>query len=183
MFAINRLFLPVVLISAGLLASCATDVAQPDAVVRPLAPEQKAALRVADVSAETHEGVTMPKFQIDRLVELVKSELAAQLQQSAAVSASPTVMVKMIITEYDEGNAFARFMLAGLGQIRLGADVIFVNATSGEELARYKVSKQFAFGGIYGVSTRMEDVEEGFAKSVVAILQDKKAELGFNKIG
>jgi hypothetical protein len=182
MLTVNRLFLPAVLLFAALLAACATDVAQPDAIVRPLAPEQKAALRVADVSAEAQQGVTMPKFQIDRLVELVKSKLAAQWQQSAPPSATPTVKVKMIITEYDEGSAVARFFLAGLGQIRLGADVVFVDARSGDELARYKLSKQFAFGGIYGVATRMEDVEEGFANSVAAILQEKKAELGFSEI-
>ena len=68
-------------------------------------------------------------------------------------------------------------MLAGLGQIRLGGDVVFVDIRSGQEIGRYKLSKQFAFGGMYGATTRMEDVEAGFAKSVVELLREKKAEI------
>jgi len=36
------------------------------------------------------------------------------------------------------------------------------------------VSKQFAFGGVYGASTKIEDVEEGFTRSVAEILREKK---------
>ena len=81
--------------------------------------------------------------------------------------------MKIVFTQYDRGNAFARFMIAGAGQIRIDADVMIVDAGNGQLVAQYQVSKQFAFGGVLGASTRIEDVEEGFTKSVAEILRDK----------
>jgi hypothetical protein len=83
--------------------------------------------------------------------------------------------LKIVFTQYDDGNAFARFMLAGLGQIHIDGDVIFIDASSGQQLGAYKISKDFSFGGIYGGVTRIEDVEKGFAKSVAAILDNQQA--------
>ena len=182
MFPTNRIFVRFMLLLAlAGLTACASSVASPDEVVRALTPEQKSTLHVADVSGEVQPGVAMPQFQVDRVIQLVKADFSGELPQTVVVASAggslpaATAKIKIVFTQYDEGNAFARFMLAGLGQIKLGADVIFIDAASGQELGRYKVSKQFAFGGLYGVATRMEDVEEGFAKSVVEILREKKA--------
>ena len=89
-------------------------------------------------------------------------------------SPPPGTKIKIVITQYDEGNRFARFMLIGLGQIHLEGDVVFIDATDEKEVGRYKVSKDFAFGGIYGGITGMEDVEKGFAKSVAQIVTNKQ---------
>jgi hypothetical protein len=72
--------------------------------------------------------------------------------------------------EYDEGNAFARFMLAGLGQMRIAADVTLEDRARGVSLGTYDVSKTFAWGGVYGAATKLTDIEEGFADAVVAVL-------------
>jgi uncharacterized protein DUF4410 len=85
--------------------------------------------------------------------------------------------VKIVFTQYDDGNAFARFMLMGLGQIHIDGNVIFTDAASGRQIAEYKISKDFAFGGIYGGTTRIEDVEKGFARSVAAILDTQQSSL------
>ena len=61
--------------------------------------------------------------------------------------------------------------MAGLGQIRLEGDVTILDPATGQVTGRYKVEKQFAFGGIYGAATSMQDVEKGFAKSVVALFK------------
>ena len=62
-------------------------------------------------------------------------------------------------------------MQAGLGQIHIAANVQLIDATSGNVTASYVVKKTFAWGGIYGGSTSIEDVETGFAASVVAIFK------------
>jgi hypothetical protein len=159
------------------LAACAGDASAP-LVMQPLPPEQKMNMRVADVSAEPAQGVAMTPGDLDRIVQRVKAEMAAKyplaLQRPDAQDPAPSTKMKMVFTRYDEGNAFARFMLAGLGQIYIDADVIFVDASNGQALANYKVSKQFAFGGLVGGTTRIEDVEKGFAKSVVEILKPDK---------
>ncbi len=71
------------------------------------------------------------------------------------------------ITNYDEGNAFARAMLAGLGQIHIDGDFVLNHMSAGNEsVAEFTIQKTFAWGGIYGASTRIEDVEPAFAEGV-----------------
>ena len=182
MFSTNRIITRLAFLSAlAALSACASSATGPDEVMHALAPEQIASLRVVDISGEIQPGIAMPQFQLDRVVQLVKTHMSGELPQTMGAAgtdgASHKTKIKMVFTDYDEGNAFARFMLAGLGQIKLGAEIVFVDAVTGQELGRYKLSKQFAFGGAYGLATRMEDVEEGFAKSVVEILREKKAEI------
>ena len=63
-------------------------------------------------------------------------------------------------------------MIAGLGQIRIGADVLLIEPANNQTVGEFEVSKDFAFGGIYGGTTRIEDVEDGFARSVAAIFKE-----------
>src|SRR5690606_28290192 len=95
-------------------------------------------------------------------------------EMMAAEGETAPVTMKVVFTEYDDGNAFARAMLAGLGQIEIEADVFLIDI-EGKTLAQYEVSKTFAFGGIYGASTSIEDVEVGFIKSVVEIVKEQRA--------
>jgi hypothetical protein len=115
-------------------------------------------------------------FELDRIVGRVKAELA--LPGSGIVQADksslPAVRVKLVITQYDKGNAFARFTLAGLGQIMIGGDVIVVDESTGQSIGTYHVLRRFAFGGKYGAETTIEDVEFGFAASVAAVLKPKR---------
>jgi len=77
--------------------------------------------------------------------------------------------MKIHFTRFDRGNAFARAMLIGLGQIVIEATVSLQDA-QGTTVAQYKVSKDFAIGGVVGATTSVDDVEEGFAKSVAAVV-------------
>lgn len=119
----------------------------------------------------------MTRAEMDRIVQRVNAEISAQnpnaIIQTNAADASSAAKVKIIFTQYDEGNAAARFVLAGLGQIRIDADVIFVDGSNGQKIGQYQVSKQFALGGLVGGTTRIEDVEKGFAKSVAEILRNQ----------
>ena len=153
-----------------LLAGCAESVAPPVAV-QSMAPEQRSAVQVTDVKAEAVPGVIMTPMDLERLAELSKANILAVTGSHPDGNA---VTVKIVFTEYDKGNAFARFMLAGLGQIRISADVSVTENASGHLLGQYQVSKDFAFGGIYGASTRIEDVEEGFVKSVAEIFRSAR---------
>jgi len=78
------------------------------------------------------------------------------------------------IKRYDEGNAFARVMLAGLGQMHIDATVTLKDMETKEQLAKYDVNKTFAWGGIYGGVTRITDLEDGFGKAVAASMSGKK---------
>ena len=88
-----------------------------------------------------------------------------------AGSDDQTKTMNIVFTQYDEGNAAARFFLAGLGQIRIDADVSLLTPATGATVATYKVSKDFSFGGLYGGTTNIHDVEKGFARSVAVIVK------------
>ncbi len=116
----------------------------------------------------------MQSYDLERVRQLVQDDLAAAYADrvvAAGAHAPGEVKVDMNFTAYDPGNAFARFMLAGLGQIHIAATVRLIDVTSGNVVASYSVAKTFAWGGVYGGSTTIEDVEDGFAESVVAVFK------------
>jgi hypothetical protein len=159
------------LVALVLLAGCAGDVAKP-AALQALSPTQQATIRTTSVSAEAGASVQLASYDLDRIVQHVQSEMAKiELGRAQGVNGSNAAKIKLVMTEYDKGNAFANAMASGLGQIKIAADVIFLDDLSGQEIARYQVSREFAFGGIYGDTTIMADVAEGFAKSIADILK------------
>jgi hypothetical protein len=138
--------------------------------------EQKSTIRISDVTSEAGPGVVLASYELERINMQVKSQLAALTPNPIVAAGDPSgadaLKMKLVFTRYDRGNAFARAMLAGLGQIKIDADAFLIDRT-GATVAKYKISKVFAFGGLYGASTRAEDVEEGFAKSVAEIFKNK----------
>lgn len=77
------------------------------------------------------------------------------------------LLLHVRFTIYDEGSRFARFMLAGLGSMQIHADVEIKDAMSGNILSGGEAGKTFAWGGVYGAVTGIEDLETDFAKEVV----------------
>ena len=169
-----RISAAIALIVMGIaLSGCAGDVARPVSV-QALDQQQRMAIRLADVSAETKSGVVMTPMDLERISERVKAELAA-LSPSVMVPANTpadasAARMKLVFTRYERGSAAARALLIGLGQIRIDADVMLVDA-GGQTIGQYQVAKQFALGGIAGAATTPQDVEEGFAKSVAEIFR------------
>jgi hypothetical protein len=131
--------------------------------------------KVAFATSAGGDATPMSELDRDRIVRLVATKLVqrAPARFTDLAAASPdaeTLKVTIAFTRYDEGNAFARFMLAGLGQIRINADVTLEDAVRAVPLGRYEVTKTFAWGGIYGASTGIRDVEEGFADAVANVV-------------
>ena len=115
----------------------------------------------------------------ERLVNTIVRKIQVSNRFKDIDSATPslnTLFVSVHVTNYDEGNAFLRFLLAGLGQMHIDGEVILEDRNKPDPLARYEVNKTFAWGGFYGLQTTLEHVEEGFAESVVNILLEMKAE-------
>lgn len=164
----------VLLGMAAILAGCADSVSKPVPVMA-LSPEKKSEIRIQDVTAEAVTGVRMTQYDLDRISGKLKGELQMQAADMMAREGEPNPSsMKVVFTKYDAGNAFARAMLAGLGQIKIDANVFLLDQ-EGATLAQYEVSKNFAFGGIYGAATSIEDVEVGFIKSVVEIVKQNKS--------
>jgi hypothetical protein len=157
---------------AAALAGCASSVSAPTPV-QSLSAEQKASLHLSDFSADAANGVEMGDTDFDNVCQKVRAYVQ---QEAPTVLAGPagaaTYKMKIHFTRFDRGNAFARFMLIGLGQIRIEGTVDLVDA-GGASVAEYKVSKDFAIGGVVGATTSVDDVEDGFAKSVAEIVRSK----------
>jgi hypothetical protein len=163
------------LLLCATLAGCAGSVSTPTLSGAPAATFNAATVPIGPVSAVAAAGVPMENYDLERVTQLVQNDLAAAYPTRVVlVGATATpgeVRVAMTFTTFDQGNAFARAMLAGLGQIHIAANVQLLDATSGAAVASYTVTKTFAWGGLYGGTTTIEDVEKGFAASVAVIFK------------
>jgi hypothetical protein len=136
---------------------------------------RKDALSNLILETKANPDVTIQNVDSQRIVEKVLSRIKEKAPTRFAQVNPPhpnqdTLRAVINITRYDQGNAFARFMLAGLGQIHIDADVTLQEEAAQSLLGTYEVTKTFAWGGYYGMSTKITDVEEGFAESVAAVI-------------
>jgi len=168
-------FLPLLLLTALVSGGCATS---PGAVsaIAPLKPGMN--LGTYSSLAVEVEGVELTPVDKERIririVDAIMKEAPTRFKHiNVPTPEPPTLRASVTVTNYDKGNAFARFMLAGLGQIHIGAEVALRDQGTGDELGRFQVNKTFAWGGIYGAVTRVEDVEDGFAGAVANVLLSK----------
>ena len=116
------------------------------------------------------------KARILKLIEInMKKEGPTRFKSVNSATAQDNVLLATVnIKAYEKGNAFARAMLAGLGQMHIDAEIGLSDTQTNERLAAYEVNKRFAWGGLYGGVTRIEDIEDGFAQAVVDAILDKK---------
>jgi hypothetical protein len=109
-----------------------------------------------------------------RLTDLIAKHVQADSPERFRTINQPgapsPVEAQITIKTYDKGHAFARAMLASLGQMHIDADVVLRDPRSGTTFATYDVDKTFAWGGIYGASTSITDIEDGVAQSVAAAI-------------
>ncbi|SEM10855.1 protein of unknown function [Syntrophus gentianae] len=129
----------------------------------------------ANVKLSALEGVVLSEIARQRLETRIREAINSKKKNVQCTRPDKrSFNLESKITQYDEGNAFARAMLAGLGQIHIGGDFILMRlAEAGNEsVADFTLKKTFAWGGIYGASVRVEDIEvtfaEGIAETIVA---------------
>jgi hypothetical protein len=164
--------LPLLLLVAWISGGCATS---PGAVssIAPL--KQGVNLSTYSSLAVEVEGAQLTPVDKERIririVEAIRKQDATRFKDiNSPTPVPPTLRASVTVTNYDKGNTFARFMLAGLGQIHIDAQVTLRDQDTEDELGRFQVNKTFAWGGIYGAITRVEDVEDGFAGAVANVL-------------
>jgi hypothetical protein len=150
------------------LAGCAGSISAPTAVA-PLTTVQKGDLRISDITADAANGLPMSDGDFGLISQKVRGYINAA-RPSVFADQNGALKMKIHFTKFNRGNAFARAMLIGLGQIVIEADVTLEDA-SGKTVAVYKVSKDFAIGGLVGATTTVDDVEDGFAKSVAEVVK------------
>jgi hypothetical protein len=166
-----------ILITAGLLA---TGCASTQGTIKAMSPPN-----IGLASPNSYTGLmitTTTKYGLAKLtdadrarivaivIEKVKEKAPARFAAFNPPSGPDVLHATIAFHAYDEGNAFARFMLAGLGQMHIAADVLLEDRTKAMQIGRYQVTKTFAWGGLYGGMTKLTDLEPGFAEAVAAVL-------------
>ena len=154
---------------AAMLAGCAGSVSAP-ITVQAMSAEQKAALKIADISTDADGSLKSSEGEFGFIAQKVRAHIDAEKPGVIAAGAPGALHMKIHFTAFDRGDTLARGMLIGMGQIRIAATVSLVDA-SGATAAVYQVSKDFALGGVIGATTTVDDVEDGFAKSVAEVVK------------
>lgn len=137
--------------------------------------------RVLQVEVTKVDGVEVGSTETERIMRRVieaiqkkAPERFAEINGKPGEGTQPRLQMSVELTRYDKGSSFARFMLAGLGQIHIDGRVKLTESPNDTPLAVYEVTKTFAWGGIYGGSTSIEDVEVGFAEGVADAILGRK---------
>ncbi|WP_309384106.1 DUF4410 domain-containing protein [Cerasicoccus frondis] len=115
---------------------------------------------------QAQRGVSVAHDDLNRLAIRIGERIDVERNELGVVNDPRKIEVVVLITRYEKGDAMARAILAGTGQIHIDARVVVKNSATGELIGDFEIDKTFAWGGIYGATTSIEDVEEGFADGV-----------------
>lgn len=166
----------------ALLSGCASTTPSADfSRGMPLAARVKAADEVK-ARVEGDKDVRILDLEKTRLAQKIEQRVGEKKIQTGTAGDKKNYEVEVTLTEYEKGSAFARAMLAGLGQIRIAGIVRMYGLPDRQKIGEFTLSKTFAWGGAYGASTSIEDIENTFADGIAVALteQDKGAQSGSN---
>jgi hypothetical protein len=107
-------------------------------------------------------GIRISAYEKDRFAGQIVRAIRETARGSAKTPFSYVIQVHL--TKYGRGSAVARAILAGLGEMHIEGDVSVLQ--SDVRIAQFRIEKTFAWGGIYGATTGIADVEKGFAQGV-----------------
>jgi hypothetical protein len=160
----------LMIVSVTLMSACASTTPKPEYSKDLTTQYRIDADDRPQVNVNASAGIEITDLEKQRIAQLITNDLEVMRLHNAANSDPKDCVVDVTITRYQKGNAFARAMLAGLGQIHIDAHVKILTGTNNEKLADFTLTKTFAWGGIYGAATSMEDIEKTFASGVAASL-------------
>jgi hypothetical protein len=115
-------------------------------------------------------GVLLESYELDRVNHRIQLKIEEKKSSKPAMGAPKNCEVDVTLTRYDKGSAFGRAMLAGFGQIHINALVKIYALPRREKTGEFTIKKTFAWGGLYGASTTIEDAEHGFAEGIANAL-------------
>ena len=166
----------LLLTGATMLAGCAGTPPKAEFVQKPKESFKVTSGDKTVVNLTPASGVEMAKYEKDRLSQVIEGEIDKMKSLNAGAASERDYDVEVLITRYEKGNAFARAMLMGLGQIHIDGDVTVYALPDKTKVSEFTVKKTFAWGGIYGGTTRIEDVEPAFADGIAMALTGREAE-------
>ena len=159
-------------LAAGLivfgLAGCASTTPKPEYSHQIVAEARVAQPDHAEVAIDAPDSVKMLPDEERRLAEKIKVKIDTRKVTNLRGGDARSYQVYLHVTRYDRGNGFARFMMAGLGQIHIEGKIDVYQLPGHTLVGEFDLKKTFAWGGIYGATTSVEDIENTFADGVAA---------------
>ncbi len=163
----NVYFLGLLCLVGVFLTGCGTTTLS----LKPESQVDLAQYRSLSIQTKASDGVSITEAAQNRIKDIVKTEVNSgcpkRFDNIYIDTPRPEgILLVLNFTKYDEGNRFARAMLAGLGAMKINADVEVKDGQSGNSICKGEAGKSFAWGGMLGAMTGIEDVEKMFAKEV-----------------
>ena len=131
---------------------------------------------MADPKAGERKKALLVEFAPRRVPDTIARDLGevafALVNRGPAPDATAGVLVlRGKFTQYKPGSETARLMIAGAGAARLDFAVELVDAADGKVLARIADERTFAWGGAYGASRGIEEIEKNVAWELAEYLR------------
>ncbi len=151
---------------AFIFSGCATTAPKPT-FVQEIQPDcLLAASDTINARVEAASDVTVTDMEKTRIARGLEDKVAAKKTLNAKTGEKKIYELEVTLTRYDKGSAFARSMLAGLGQIHIDGRVNLFEMPDKKKVGEFTIQKTFAWGGAYGASTSIEDIENIFEDGI-----------------
>jgi hypothetical protein len=134
------------------------------------------------VHVDSADGVVFLPVDGDRLSQKIQQKIASRKVANNGADGARNYEVDVHLTRYEKGNAFARAMLVGLGQIHIEGKITLYQLPDHALVGEFALAKTFAWGGIYGAATSMDDIENTYADGVAANVTGQKEDPPKQKI-
>ncbi|MBX9607603.1 MAG: DUF4410 domain-containing protein [Gammaproteobacteria bacterium] len=165
-----RHMLSALLVSTALLTGCAGTAPKATFIAPPVKDTRVRNGDTVKVAVVAGAGVEMLESERLHLGEVISQKLGQFQAMNPATGTPVAYDLEVTVSRFEKGNAFARAMLAGLGQIHIDARVRLLSAADQSQVSAFDLKKTFAWGGMYGATTGIEDVEPAFAEGVASAL-------------
>lgn len=167
-------FMMAAMLAAVGLTGCASTLPQAEFSHRMVAAARVCSSDTVRVNVSSAGGLEILPEDKERIAEKVALKIDARKAANPGAGATRLYDVDLRLTRYDKGNAFARFMFAGLGQIHVEGVISVFQMPGHTPVGEFTLKKTFAWGGIYGGATSVEDIENTFADGVAAAVTGQK---------
>ena len=132
----------IAVLLVSLLSGCAGTGGSHQLIGSPMDSSEASKFSDLLITVQPENNVSLSQSDTDRMTKLIAEDIKTDNPSrfktiNTASPNSTTLQATVAVKNYDEGNAFARFMLAGLGQIHIDADVTLSDSLSKAKLAQY----------------------------------------------
>ena len=120
---------------------------------------------------ELEADVFVPEDEMDFMKKSITKEVQKVITGSDTLS--NLYLITVTITKYDEGSAFARFILIGLGQMKLFGTIEITQGEPTVVIREGEFKKVYAVGGILGATATMrKDVTSKIGGAIAKAIQE-----------